>query len=582
MERDALHLKEFLYEAGFLSRAQVDAASEEAILRGESFEQTLIRTGHMQEEDVRRATAKSLGLKFVELETYEFEDEALLEIPEPFCRTHNLVPSKKEGNTLTVLLLSVDGLESIKTLHLLCTIEIRITSRQTLKRGLLRYQRVLSVRHGSLIARESRAIEPPLSASMEDMHYSAQRLSVQYVIDALLQHALSQRAASIHLEPRTQGLVVRYRIAGVLHDAMVLPLHAAVSILSRVKILANLSLAPMLSQEGRFKIQQAEHQGGGTVTVRVLTVPVAARAAEEKIVLHLALEQHGRSNFTLESLGFHGAALEAVYRMLSGRQGMLVVYGMESSGQTTLLYTLLDLLIDPSASIITVEDHIELLLPGVMQTEASSEKEISPGARLRAALLMDPDILMMAESATKQVVPAVEAANAGTMVVLGARSGTFFETIEVFASQDLSLRTIAATFQLAIGTKLVRRLCHHHILTKLTRDELQELEARGARLALVLETLKVEGCVDAHAQWKDLLFAHATPCPECIDGYTGLVGLQEVVPVTLSMKHAIRQGDFENLAQESQEAHTLTFLEDGIYKAARGQTSIEEVLQATL
>ena len=579
MAAEEQHLKDFLHEAGFLSLAQITSVDSEARRTDEPFSAALVRTGRMKEEEVRRATAKSLHIPFIELEAHEFDEAALLEIPEPFCRTHNLVPYKKEGNTLVILLLTIDTLEAVRALRLLYAVKAEITNRQTLKKGLLRYQRVLADRHASFITEASRAIEPPASGQPEALEYSADRLAVQQVIDSLLQQALSQRASDIHLEPRPQGLLVRYRIGRQLYDAAMLPPHTAQSIVARVKMLARLSLTTTQPQEGKFKLMQ--ENTGGEVMVRVTTMPVVGRVAPEKVVLHMALAEHDRSNFALESLGFHGVPLAAAHQALQKQEGLIVVYGGETSGKTTLLYTLLDLLVDPIRSIATIEDTIELLLPGVMQAEVSPEEGITLSGRLRAALLMDPDVLMVSTQGAKQTAPAVAAANAGKLILFNVQAESFGGMIESLVRQGISQDMLAATLTTAIGTKLVRRLCHNHVESKLTRLELQELEDRGARLALVLETLKEEGCVEQYAQWKDIQFARAIACPECENGYHGRIGLHEVVPTTLLMKHTIRV-DHEKVAQEAKAACPLTFLEDGIYKAARGQTSVEEVLAATL
>ena len=575
------HLVAFLRDTGLLSRGQIDALVREADASGESFYKTLLASGVLQEDETRRALSRSLGVPFVTLQPDEIATEALFLLPEAFCRTHAVFAYRLEGDKLLVATLDLGVVEAIEKLRLPFVIVPNLTDRQTIKRGLLKYQRVLKERYAKLVPKQSQVINPALSESIEDIRYSAERLSVAYVIDALLEHALSQSASDVHLEPRPGGLLVRYRLGGALYDAMQLPAHAAKSIIDRLKMLAQLDLESHEPQDGRFKIALQSGRDSEHISFRISTLPTLSETAPEKVLIRIAQERVGKHGFTLESLGFHGPELDLVHQMLHARNGLIVVCGGERSGTTTLLYSLIDQLIDPTRSIVTVEDHIEFKIPGAVQIEASVAEGVTLRARLESALRMDSDVLLVSSVRDALMAPVATAANRGRLVLTSVPTLTAVEALEAMRDK-VEPRLLASVLRGVITTCLVRKLCPTHEQTKLTREELDILDEQGARLPKVLNALKEEGHLATDAQWKDVLFGRAKECPECESGYQGVAGLQEVLPVTSLIKESLVKGDLDTIDEDILTGDRLSLLEDGLCKAALGVTSIEEVLKATL
>ena len=576
------HLVQFLRDTGLLSRGQIDAVWQAAEEASESFYTALLRSGILEEDDARRALARSLGIPFVTLQSDDITLEALLLLPEAFCRAHAVFAYRLEGDRLLVATLDLGVTEDIERLRLPFTIVPNLADRQTIKRGLLKYQKALRERYAKLIPEQSRAINPALSQSIDDIRYSAERLPVTHVIDALLEHALSQSASDVHLEPRPGGLLVRYRLGGALYDAMQLPAHAAESIINRLKMLAKLDLQSHEPQDGRFKVELQSGQHAHHIAFRIATLPTVSDTAPEKVLIRIAQEKAGKRGVPLQSLGFHGAGLDAVHHLLSARRGLVLVCGRGGSGVTTLLYSMVDQLVDPTRSIVTVEDHIELTIPGVVQIQADMQQGTTLRARLEAALRMDADVLMVSQSAQEEVaVQAAHAANRGRLVLTSVAAATATGGLRAL-SDKVEPRLLASVLRGVITTCLVRRLCQTHEKTKLSREELEALETRGARLPKILSTLKDEGYLEAGAQWKDVLFGRPKECPDCEGGYAGVTGLQEVVSTTLTLRDALLEGDFAYIEEEVRAQERLTLLEDGIFKAAIGITSIDEVFDATV
>jgi len=582
MMHDDQRLIDFLHDTGLLSRAQMVALQDVAAENGATLYQSLVASGYVPEDDVRRAVAKSWGIPFVSLSPENISPRALFVLPEAFCRAHSLVAYQQDAHRLMLAVLDVASVEVVESLRLPFTIVPHLTDRTSMKRAILHYQELLKDRHAGHIAQLSKAIAAAPNEEAHDIHYQAERLPVQQVVDALFEHALSQSASDIHFEPRATGFMVRYRVGERLYDALQLPLHAARSILARLKLLAKLDLATEAPQEGAFKVSLQYGQDPEQVTLRVATMPVAHDTVPEKMVVRLSRDKEGRSGFMLESLGLHGDGLDRVHRMLRQRQGVLLVCGEEGSGVTTLLYSLLDHKVDPTRSVVVIADVAEVRIPGVTHVRTREDETPLP-ALIDSAFVSEADVVMVPSCDSGEEARALfRAANEGTFVLTSLPARSASEGL-LLLSEVVPSRLLSSVVVGVMATRLVRRLCPRHGQRKLSREELEELEARGADLVKVLDTLRSEGRVREHAQWKDLLFGRATACPECEDGYSGYVGIQEVVSMTATLKDAVqREVSQEMFAVEVSAEGGLSLLEDAVYKAALGLTSIDEVFALTL
>jgi type IV pilus assembly protein PilB len=381
-------LRDYLLVTGMIPRRTLLALLEQSELTGKDFKQTLLDTGTLSADELRRAIAGIVGVPFVRLGRDDMTPEAMMRIPEPLSRAHNAVAYKLQDHTLEVAMLDLDDLEALSFLNSEIRIVPRLTTQESLKTALLQYQRHLKQMFGDSISREGHAVIEPTSQEPNDLMYAAQRLPVSNLVDLLLRHALVNRASDVHLDPQPRGLLVRYRIAGTLTDAMLLPRHTSASVMLRLKLLAQVPLTTVVPREGRFAIQGE----AGRASVVLSSV---ATAQGERVVLHIVPEHVGREGFALESLGFHGQSLERIHKLLAHKSGVVVVAGTKGSGKTTVLYTLLDLLTRNDRSVVTVEDTVEYHLPHIAQTQPRPEAGITYAAAVRAALKQDPDVLMV-------------------------------------------------------------------------------------------------------------------------------------------------------------------------------------------
>ncbi len=353
----------------------------------------------------------------------------------------------------------------------------------------------------------------------------------RHVAHALLSHALYSKAGGAHVDISVHGALVRYQIGHALEEAMRLPTQVAQALAREIKILAKL-MPVARPQEGRFKLEK----DGEVVHVHVSTMPTVGG---ERLHMRLARAAHGQAGHTLEALGLHGENLAALRAALALRRGVLAVVGAPGSGSSTLLYTLIDLLQHPGISIATVEDRVAYRLPHVAQTEVGA---VSMATALRATLRQHPDVVMLDLVRDTESAALIKAAAARGIFVIAAVAD------EAILEADTMVRVA-----------LARRLATNQFANAkpLSRRESEALE-RVADFARVYEALKEGHIIDTAMAWKDVRFAHPTPSTEHQDGYAGFIGLQEVVAPGYE---------------------TLNIVEDALFKAAQGQTSVEEAIR---
>ena len=353
MRIEQKQLKEFILDSGLVSRADLERAQEEATATKADIGAVLVGKGLITDDEMRRLEAYVLGVPFVELKDEKIPFETLSLIPEPIARNHNIVAFKQTEGGLEVAMLDTEDLEAIDFIRKKTRLRIlpRLTDVESIKRALMQYQRSLKAEFGDLIEKETGSLKPiaeggEKEVSESDLKKLAEDLPVVRIVDALLKHAITQDASDIHIEPQENELLVRYRIDGILHDAMTLPKTAAASVTARIKVLSSMKLdEKRLPQDGRFKLDA----DGQKVSFRVSTLPTYFG---EKTVMRLLRE--GGAGFTLEGLGFHGDGLEALHEAIKETTGLILTTGPTGSGKTTTLYTVLDLLNTPGVNISTI------------------------------------------------------------------------------------------------------------------------------------------------------------------------------------------------------------------------------------
>ena len=582
MHIEEKQLKDFILDSGLVARADVLSAEKFAEEKKQSVGRVLVDQSKLTEDDLRRMQAYILGIPFVDLKGEKLPFEVLSLIPEPIARNHNIIAFKKTETTLEVAMLDTEDLTAIDFIKKKVGLKIlpRLTDTDSMKSAILQYQKSLKAEFGDLIQKDVGSIKnipnekEEAELGTEDLKKLADDVPVIRIVDTLLKHAILQNASDIHIEPQEGELLVRYRIDGLLHDAMILPKNVGASMAARIKVLASLKLdEKRLPQDGRFKIDM----NGEKVSFRVSSLPTYYG---EKIVMRLLRENV--SGFTLESLGFHGAGLDLIHSAVKSTTGMILATGPTGSGKTTTLYTVLDILNTPDVNISTVEDPIEYQMKRINQTQVRPEIGLTFANGLRTLVRQDPDIIMVGEIRDNETASlAINASLTGHVVVATLHTNSAAGAIPRLIDMKVEPFLIVSTVNIIIAQRLIRKLSDQKEKYFLTKPELATI-GKSINLDKVLGVLKEEKIIDKSETWDKVPFWKLKKNVSPDEGYSGRVGIHEIMKVTSTIKDIIlKSGTSDAIQKQAETDGMLTMMEDGIFKAVQGVTTIEEVLRVT-
>ena len=578
MQVNEEQLKKIILESGLVSHSDVDFADKKSQETNQKFGNILLSEGKISEADLKRMEAFVLGVPFIDLKNEKIDLSVLSLIPEPIARNYNIISYKKNGNNLEVAMFDIDDLSIIDFIkkHSGFKILPRLTDTISIKNALTQYRKSLQADFADIIQKEGVSLSTTPEAegekSEKELKEMAEDLPIIKIVDSLISHAILQNASDIHIEPGETVLTVRYRIDGMLHDAMILDKNVAPGMTARIKILSNLKLdEKRLPQDGRFKIEQ----NGDRVSFRVSTLPTFF--GEKTVIRILKENAHG---YSLESMGFHGEGLERIHDSLKQKVGMVLAAGPTGSGKTTTLYTMLDILNSPDVNISTVEDPIEYQMPRVNQTQVKPEIGLTFANGLRSLLRQDPDIIMVGEIRDGETAGlAVNAALTGHLVLSTIHTNSAAGAIPRLIDMGVEPFLIISTVKTIIAQRLVRKLCSTREKYFLSSAEISNL-GKIIDLDRMLLLLKNENIVPAQNGWDKIAFYKAVKSAESEDGYLTRVGIHEILKVTASIKEMIiRRSSQDEIEVEAKKEGMMTMLEDGIFKAVMGVTSLEEVLR---
>jgi type IV pilus assembly protein PilB len=580
MRVEPQQLKLFLLDSGLATSKDIENAGKKAEKEKKDLGEVLVSEGKLSQDDLSRLQAYILGIPFVNLEKEKIDSSVLGLIPEPIARNHNIVAYKKRENELEVAMLDPQDLGTIDFIKKKLNLKVlpRLTDSDSIKNVLSQYQKTLQAEFGDIVKQEAESFkivrEEGVEAESEDLKKLAEDLPIVRIVDTLLRHAILQRASDIHIEPMEKEVVIRYRIDGILHDAMVLPVKVASGILARIKILSNLKVdEKRLPQDGRFKIETPDEK----VSFRVSTLPVYNG---EKAVLRLLPENS--KGFTLEGLGFTAEQIETAHYAVKRPVGMILATGPTGSGKTTTLYTVLDILNTPEVNISTIEDPIEYQMPRINQTQVKPDIGLTFANGLRTLVRQDPDIIMVGEIRDNETAAlGINAALTGHLVLSTLHTNSAAGAIPRLLDMKVEPFLLASTLAIIIAQRLVRRLCDSKEKYYLSKDQLKNL-GKEVDLGRMLQFLKAEKVIAPNADWDEVPFYNPKPSKESLDGYKSRVGIHEVLKVTETIKSLVMSNvSSDVIEKQAKEEGMMTMLEDGIVKSAQGITTIEEIFRVT-
>src|SRR3989338_7658953 len=576
MKIENQQLKAFLLDAGLLKEKQFEEAAKKAVVTNKKVSDVLVEEDLISKEEIIKLQAYILGIPFVNLEKESIQPDVLKIIPEPIARGNNIVAFRKQGNDLEVAMLDPEDLRIIEFIKKKADLKIlpRLTTPSSIKSALTQYQKTLEAEFGEIIQKEVGGIKSirdnqQKADGQDDLRKVAEELPVIRIVDTLMKHAILQRASDIHIEPSEKEVVVRYRIDGILRDAMLLPKSAALGIVARIKVLSNLRLDERrLPQDGRFKIETEDYR----YSVRVSILPVFNG---EKIVMRLLSETS--KALSLESMGLSGAALERVQEALKKPTGMILVTGPTGSGKTTTIYAVMEILNTPDVNISTVEDPIEYLMPRINQTQINQKIGLTFANGLRSLVRQDPDIIMVGEIRDNETAGlAINAALTGHLVLSTLHTNSAAGALPRLLDMKVEPFLMISTLDIVIAQRLVRKLSVSKTKYFLSKEELASL-GNVVSLDRMLDLLKEEKIIGKKDDFDKIPFWKPNPGVDSEDGYSSRIGIHEVLKVTPTIKNLIMKGaTTSEIEKQAKLDGMMTMIEDGIFKAAQGLTTIEE------
>lgn len=394
----------------------------------------------------------------------------------------------------------------------------------------------------------------------EQLNKSLEEVSIISLVDLFVGYAYASRASDVHIEPTRDKLRVRFRIDGMLYDVFDnTPLKPEIhpEIISRIKVLSGLRTDEhLLPQDGRFRVKIEDF---GDVDVRVSIIPTYY--GENAILRVLA----GTQNFELKDLGLDPADLKKIQNAISKPYGMILANGPTGSGKTTTLYTILKSLNKPEVSIITIEDPIEYSIPGPTQIQTNAEIGLTFAAGLRSILRQDPNIVMVGEIRDEDTASiAVNAALTGHLVLSTLHTNDSATTFPRLLDMGVPPFLVASTVNVAIGQRLVRKLCQTcHVERKLTSEELRSLHELIPEVTPTMKFFSPKGC------------------SECTNsGYVDRFAVHEVIEVNEELRQLVmKRANAREIKEAAIRNGMTTMIQDALKKAAQGLTSIEEILR---
>ena len=539
----------------------------------------LIEENILNETLCTKSIAAVLGFPFVDLTKEEVNADILNIIPEQVAKKSHVIAFDKEKNILKVAMRDPEDLQMIDFLKKKTNMDIMpyVTTEGSIRTVLKQYTKSLKAEFGDMIQnKKGDDIENGEITNDGDLAKMAEDLPIVRIVDTLIKHAILEGASDIHIEPQEKSVVVRYRIDGILRQAMTLPKTAAAGIVARIKVLSNLKLDEhRLPQDGRFKMESDEYK----ISFRVSVLPVFDG---EKIVMRLLDESS--SGLTLEKMGMHGEALEAIQREIRKPNGMVLVTGPTGSGKTTTLYTVVDILNSPEVNISTIEDPVEYRMDSINQTQVQAKIGMTFAAGLRSLLRQDPDIIMVGEIRDKETLEiAIHAAMTGHLVLSTLHTNSAAGAIPRMVDMGVEPFLIASTTNIVIAQRLVRKLC----VECREAYHLDEKEIKTLKLSYdldaITQTLYKIGGMPKGQSWTDIELYKPKGCSKCNStGYKGRNGIYEVFEITEGIEKLITQNaTSEEMENKAREEGMVTMVEDGFFKIIQGLTSIEEVMRVT-
>ena len=559
------YLLENLLDMGYVTHQQIEAVRSEAEAAGAGIVDTLIDKKVITSALVTQAKAAHFGAEMINLAEMRLEDSVISAIPRHTAKRYRVIPVFRHGNHIAVAIADPADLDTIDSLHhlLKAEIETKVATEEDIDAALKKYYGAADDDVGKMIQDITEGeVEiglPAAPGAVDDGSTVDADAPIIKLVNSLIVEAFRSRASDIHLEPLSKTFRVRYRIDGVLHEMKSPPKRLQASIVSRLKIQSNMSIAEKrIPQDGRIQTSV----GGKMIDLRVSCLPTNHG---ESIVMRI-LDKEGL-RLGLPELGFFTDDQQTFERLIGLPDGILLVTGPTGSGKTTTLYSCLNFINRPDRKIITVEDPVEYVLAGINQVQVNETVGLTFAAALRSILRQAPNVIMLGEIRDLETATiAINASLTGHLVFSTLHTNDAPGAVTRLIDIGVKPFLVASSTRAMMAQRLVRKVCRKCAAPYLpTEAELRTLNIDPGK-AQNANFMKGKGCSD---------------CSKT--GCRGRFGIFEVFVIDDEARKLIYDRvPTSVLRTQAREMGMRTLREDGARKVLAGLTTAEEVIRATV
>lgn len=541
---------------------------EEALLvqreKGYRLGEALLVLRYLRPEDILMALSIQVGIPYIkDILASDIPNDLIDKVPIHFAKRNEILPIKSEDGHIVVAVSDPVNHWALDDLRLIFNQPIKpiiASSHQIMDSINTCYNRQAESNQAVMSDLDEENLDQVAQEleEVKDLLDSADEAPIIRLVNQLLFRAVKQGASDIHIEPFEKDLVVRFRIDGILYDIMHPPRKAQNSILSRIKIMANLNIAEKrLPQDGRIRIKLA----GKDIDIRVSTLPTSFG---ESVVMRLLDRSKVLRN--LDSVGLEGEDLKTMRSLIERSHGILLVTGPTGSGKTTTLYAAITEINAPDIKIITVEDPVEYQLPGINQTQTNSKIGLTFASGLRAILRQDPDVVMIGEIRDRETAEiAIQASLTGHLVLSTLHTNDSASSATRLVDMGVEPFLVGSSVIGIVAQRLLRTLCRQ------CAEPYQPSDFELEQLNLNAEDIK------GH------IFYRAKGCNQCMEtGYLGRRAIHEILQIDDEIRGMITKGqDAVSIKKQAMKKGMRTLREIAIELVKRGKTTIDEVLSIT-
>ena len=546
-----------LLQQGLITQADLDAALVANEKNGKPVSRILIELGRISESDLVRTLAQQVGLGFVDLDEMSIDTSVTLLVPESLVRRYQAIPIQWDAQgRLVVTMADPSNVFAADDIRAMTGAEVvTVVSPPSQVAQLIDKVHRLDGEVDTMAQEAATEFADVIDASKIDE--LIEDAPIVKFVNLVITQAVADQASDIHIEPTEHDLRIRYRIDGVLHEAMHSPKAIQAGVISRLKVMADINIAERrVPQDGRISARV----GGQEVDLRVATLPTVYG---EKVVMRIL--DKSQALLTLDDQGFLPDVLKRYEASYSKPYGTIMVTGPTGSGKSTTLYATLNILNQVDRNIITVEDPVEYRLAGINQVQIHTKAGLSFAAALRSILRCDPDIVLVGEIRDKETATiAIEAALTGHLVLTTLHTNDAASTPQRLVEMGVEPFLVTSALTCVLAQRLARRLCSH------CAEPYQPGEP---------ELVEAGWPMDSTTEWPTLY--RAVGCNACgRTGYKGRFALHEVLSVTEEVERLIiERRSTEDVKKAAVMQGMVPLRGDGFRKVAAGMTSLEEVFR---